>query len=124
MRGPWWRTCHVEEWRQSGVSVIQLLIDIYLSISTHQLTPSSTTITINRSLPVNIMVPTQILQKLVQEKYRPLGTDKKGNFIGEDLYREKLTSYYANTKDAQALDKASWKLNLAEIRRLVHVFVF
>ncbi len=68
------------------------------------------------------MVPTQMLQKLVQEKYQTIGIDKEGNFIGEDRFRDKLISYYGSTEDAQALDQKAWKENLAEIRRLVFVF--
>ena len=65
-----------------------------------------------------------MLRKLMQEKYQTIAIDKEGNFIREDLFKEKLVSYYANTDDAQALDQKSWQENLAEIRRLVDVFVF
>lgn len=70
------------------------------------------------------MAPIQSLQEWVQEKYRTVGIDEEGNFIGENLFTCKLIGYYGSTADARALDQKSWKENLAEIRRLVNVCVF
>jgi hypothetical protein len=52
------------------------------------------------------MAPDKSLEKWVQEKYRTIGIGKDGNFIGKELYTNKLISYYVSTEGAQALDQS------------------
>ena len=49
-----------------------------------------------QTLPANTITSTQILQKLMQEKYRTFKINEKSNLIGENRFKDKLINYYGN----------------------------